>query len=50
MPIFVGHRRIVGDIAGEIARLESLVADLERDGEGAVQFGKQLPDRCSTAP
>lgn len=34
MPIIVGHRRIVGDVAGEIARLESLVAALDRIGGG----------------
>ena len=34
MLIIGGNRRIVGDLAGAIARLESLLADLERFGSG----------------
>ena len=34
MLIIGGNRRIVGDLAGAIARLESLLADLDRFGSG----------------
>ena len=42
MPIIVGHRRIVGDVAGEIARLESLVAALDRIGGGEMPTAAEL--------
>lgn len=32
MPIIVGRHAVVGDIPGEIARLEGLITDLERVG------------------
>lgn len=34
MPIMIGRRRIIGDVAGELARLEALVSALERLGNG----------------
>lgn len=42
MPIIVGHQRIVGDIAGEIARLESLVTALDRIGSGGMPPAAEL--------
>lgn len=42
MPIIVGHRHMVGDIAGEIARLESLVSALERFGSGEMPTASEL--------
>ncbi len=42
MPIFVDHRGVVGDVAGTIARLEELVADLEHIGSGGVPAQAKL--------
>lgn len=42
MPIIVGHQRIVGDVAGDIARLESLVAALDRIGSGEMSTTAEL--------
>ena len=42
MPIIVGHRRIVGDVAGDLARLESLVAALDRIGGGGMPTAAEL--------
>ena len=42
MPIIVGHQRVVGDVAGEVARLESLVAALDRIGSGGMPTAAEL--------
>lgn len=42
MPIIVGDRRIVGDLAGEIARLEALVSALERFGNEQMPSEQEL--------
>ena len=42
MPIIVGDRQIVGDLAGEIARLEALVSDLERLANGGMPTEHEL--------
>ena len=42
MPIIVGRQRIVGDVAGEIARLESLVSDLDHLGSGGMPTAEVL--------
>jgi hypothetical protein len=42
MPIFIGHRGIIGDIAGTIARLEALVSHLERVGSGEMPSIQEL--------
>lgn len=42
MPIIVGDRRIVGDLAGEIAHLEALVSALERLGNGEMPSEQEL--------
>ena len=42
MPIIVGHRQMVGDIAGELARLESLISALERVGDGDMPTAGEL--------
>ena len=42
MPIIVGHRQMVGDIAGELARLETLVSALERFGNGEMPTASEL--------
>ncbi len=42
MPIIVGHRRIVGDVTGTIARLESLLSALERLGRGDMPSSQDI--------
>jgi len=42
MPIIVDRDTIVGDLAFEIARLETLLADLERVGNGTLPTPEQL--------
>ena len=42
MFIINGDRQIVGDLAGELARLESLVADLERLSDGQLPTAQEL--------
>ena len=42
MPIIVGHRQIVGDVAGAIARLESLAVALDRLGNGEMPTTQEL--------
>jgi hypothetical protein len=46
MPIVVGHRGILGDVAGSIALLESLLFALERVGSGDMPSTQKL----ETAP
>lgn len=46
MPIIVGHHQVIGDIAGEAARLKSLAAALERIGSGEMPSEQEL----ATAP
>lgn len=50
MPIIVGHRRLIGDIAGELARLESLVSALERFGNGELPTARELKDAPLISP
>lgn len=42
MPIIIGHRGILGDITGTLARLEALVSDLERFGSGEMPSAQEL--------
>lgn len=42
MPIIVECQRIVGDAAGEIASLESLLSDLEHLGNGGMPTAEAL--------
>ena len=42
MPIIVGHQHIVGDVAGKIARLESLVAAPDRICGGGMPIAAEL--------
>jgi hypothetical protein len=42
MTIIVGRQRIVGDVDGEIACLESLLSDLEHLGNGGVPTAAEL--------
>lgn len=42
MAIILDHQRIVGDAAGEIARLQSLVTDLKHIGRGGLPTAEQL--------
>ena len=42
MPIIIGHRGILGDVAGTLARLEALVSDLERFGSGNRPSAEEL--------
>ena len=42
MPIIIGHRGILGDVAGTLARLESLVSDIERFGSGEMPGAQEL--------
>ena len=42
MPIVVSHRGIFGDVAGTIARLESLIHDIERLGSGNMPSTREL--------
>lgn len=42
MTIYVGPHHVVGDLAGEIARLESLLVDLERLGNGERPSQEEL--------
>ena len=42
MPIIVDHHAVVGDLASEIARLEALLADLERIGSGNLPTPAEL--------
>ena len=42
MPLIVNRQRIVGDVAGSIARLESLVSDLEHLGDGLMPTAEVL--------
>lgn len=42
MPIIIGHRGILGDVAGTLARLEALASDLERFGSGETPSVREL--------
>ena len=42
MPIIIGRRGILGDIAGTLARLEALASDLERFGSGEMPSPEEL--------
>ena len=42
MPIIIGHRGILGDVAGMLARLEALASDLERFGSGKMPSAREL--------
>jgi len=42
MPIIVGRQQITGDIAGTIARLDSLLTDLERYGDGELPTSNEI--------
>ena len=42
MPIIIGHRGILGDIAGTLARLEALASDLEHFGSGETPSVREL--------
>ncbi len=42
MPIIVDRHAVAGDVAGEIARLESLLVDLERIGSGKLPTQEEL--------
>ena len=42
MPIIVGHQRIADDIAGDIARLETLINALESLGSGEMPTTQEL--------
>ena len=42
MPIIIGHRGILGDVTGTLARLESLVSDIERFGSGEMPSAREL--------
>ena len=42
MTIIVGRRQIVGDLEGEIARLELLTADIRRVADGNLPTATEL--------
>ena len=42
MPIIIGHRGILGDIAGTLARLEALASDIELFGSGEMPSAQEL--------
>lgn len=42
MPIIIGHRGTLGDIAGTLARLEALASDIERFGSGEMPSVQEL--------
>jgi hypothetical protein len=50
MAIIVGRRQIVGDVAGEIARLEVLRADLQRIAGGKLPTIEELASAPLLSP